>query len=319
MFLLHLFILIGSCLLLFWSGSWLIRALVRIARYLGWREFVVAFVVMAFAGSLPNLFVGINAALNKIPQLSLGDIMGGNVVDLTLAVALAVLFSGAALPASGRMLQTSAVFTAGIALLPLILLFDGRLGRGDGMVLLLAFGFYIFWLFSKKQRFKKVYNNHHQTVITKFSLFLKDLVRIVFAAGFLLLAAEGVVKSSLHLSGSLNLSIPIIGILIVGLGNALPEIYFAVLSARKGHTQAVLGNLMGSVIVPATLVLGIVAIIHPIEVASFSLFAAARIFLVVSAVLFLIVIRSNKKITLKEALTLLLIYIIFIVIEILLK
>ncbi|GAI48829.1 unnamed protein product [marine sediment metagenome] len=86
---------------------------------------------------------------------------------------------------------------------------------------------------------------------------------------FLLLAAEGIVMSASFFAESLNLSIALIGILIVGLGNALPEIYFVIASARKGQTWMILGNLMGSIIVPATLVLGIVALICPIEVPDF--------------------------------------------------
>ncbi len=103
----------------------------------------------------------------------------------------------------------------------------------------------------------------------------------------------------------------------MGLGNALPETYFAVISAKKGQTWMILGNLMGSVIVPATLVLGIVALICPIEIIDFSPFAIARFFLIISALFFLFFVRTGRKITRKEALFLLLIYIVFVATEIL--
>lgn len=316
---LYIFIFILSCLVLFWSGSWLVGALMRIARYLGWREFVVAFCLMAFAGSLPNLFVGINAAFHKIPQLSLGDVVGGNVVDLTLAVALAVLISGAVLSAHSRMVQASAIFTTAIAILPLILLIDGKLGRGDGLILLLCFGFYIFWLFSREERFKKIYQDGDDGVVKDFKIFIRDLAKTILALGFLFLAAEGLVKSSIYFIGAFNLSIPFIGILIVGLGNALPETYFAIVSARKGQNWSVLGNLMGAIIVPATLVLGVVCLISPIKIDNFSSFAIARIFLVISSLFFLFIVRTGQKISKKEALILLSLYIIFVFIEILIK
>ncbi len=314
---LYIFIFIGSCLMLFCAGSWLVSALIRMAKYLGWREFVLAFFVMAVVGSLPNLFVGINAALHKIPQLSLGDIMGGNVVDLTLAVALAVLVAGATLPAPSRMVQTSTLFTAGVAILPLILILDGKLGRGDGLVLLSAFTLYIFWLFSKKERFKKVYEDADEGIIREFKTFVKDLGKMVLALALLFLAAEGLVNSSIYFFESFNLSIPIMGILIIGLVNALPEIYFAIVSAKRGQNWMVLGNLMGSIIVPATLVLGVVCLICPIEITDFSPFAIARIFLVIAAIFFLIIVRTGQKITKKEALVLLFLYIIFVAVEIL--
>lgn len=316
---LYILIFIGSCALLFWSGSWLIRALTKMARFLGWREFVVAFFVMAFAGALPNLFVGINSALHKIPQLSFGDVVGGNVVDLTLAVALAVLIARVTIPAESRMVQASTIFTAIIAILPLLLILDGTLGRGDGLILLLIFFFYIFWLFSKEERFKKVYGDANHGIITEFKEFLKNLGIVILTLAALLIAAEGVVRSATFFAISFNLSLPIIGILIVGLGNTLPETYFAIVSAKKGQSWMVLGNLMGNVVIPATLVLGIVALIYPIKILDFSPFAIARLFLIISAIFFFLVIRTGQKITKKEALILLGIYALFIVFQLLIR
>lgn len=319
MFFFYILIFIISCLILFWASKWLVGALTRIAKFLGWREFVVAFFVMAFAGAVPNLFVGINSALRKIPQLSFGDVVGGNVVDLTIAVALAVLIAKSALPAQSRMVQASTIFTAIIAILPLILILDGTLARGDGLVLLGAFVFYIFWLFSKEERFKKIYQENDQEIVKEFRGFAKDLGKVILALILLLAAAEGIVRSAVTFAHSLNIALPIIGILIVGLGNALPETYFAISAARKGKNWMILGNLMGSVIVPATLVLGIVALICPIKIPDFSPFAIARIILIISAIFFLIVVRTGEKITKKEAFYLLGIYLLFVILEILMK
>ncbi len=332
-----LFIFIISCFVLFWSGSKLIKGLIRMARYLALREFVLAFFVMAFAGTLPNLFVGINSALHGIPQLSFGEIVGGNVIDLTLAVGLAILIGGTAIPVRSKMVQTSTIFTAVIAVLPLVLILDGNLGRGDGLILLLAFVLYIFWLFSKEERFRKVYkgnrnehghglgfidflrNRKEPKSIRHFKVFLKDLGNVIVSLALLSVASWGVVQSAQVFSNALNIGLPIVGILIVGLGNALPETYFAIISARKRQTWLILGNLMGSVIVCATLVLGIVVLISPIRNIDFSPFAIARIFLIISAVFFLIVVRTDQKITKKEAFLLIGIYILFLLAEIFLK
>ncbi len=332
-----LLIFIISCFVLFWSGSRLIKALIRMARYLALREFVLAFFVMAFAGSLPNLFVGINSALHGIPQLSFGEIVGGNLIDLTLAVGLAILIGGTAIPVRSKMVQTSTIFTAVIAILPLVLILDGSLGRGDGLILLLTFALYIFWLFSKEERFRKVYkgnkNEHGHSMgllgflrnrkepksIRNFKIFLKDLRNVVLSLVLLSASSWGVVQSAQVFSDVLNISLPIVGILIVGLGTALPETYFAILSARKRQTWLILGNLMGSVIVCATLVLGIIVLISPIQNIDFSPFAIARIFLIISAVFFFIVVRTDQKITKKEALLLIGIYILFLLTEIFFK
>lgn len=313
---LYIFIFLISCVLIYFAGEWVVSGLMKMAKFLGWREFVVAFFVMAMAGSLPNLFVGLSSAFHKIPQLSFGDIVGGNLIDLTIVVALAALIAKG-LPAKSRMVQTSAIFTIAIAILPLLLILDGTLGRGDGILLILVFAFYIFWLFSKKERFTKVYDNGKIPPVKEFRIFIKSLGKVILGIAMLLIAAEGIVRAAFFFAGSLNLPLALIGILIVGFGNALPEAYFAIVSARKGQTWMILGNLMGSVIVPATLVLGIVAIICPIEIPDFSPFAIARFFLIISAIFFLFFVRTDRKITKREAFCLLGIYIIFVLVEIL--
>lgn len=314
----YIFLFIISCVLLFWAGKILVEAVARIARFLEWREFVVAFIVVAFVASIPNLFVGITSAIHKIPQLSFGDIVGGNLIDLTVAVALAAFFTKG-LPAGSRMVQSSALFTMAVAILPLLLILDGVLGRGDGIILILTFIFYIAWLFSKKERFTKVYNGKKKPIFKQFNVFIKDLGRIILGIFFLLIAAEGMVRSALFFAESWNLSIALIGILVIAVGNAIPEIYFAVMAARKAKNWMVLGDLMGSVIVASTLVLGIVALICPIEIPDFSPFAIARFFLIIAAIFFLFFVRTDQKITKREAFFLLTIYIVFIITEILTK
>jgi len=313
----YVLIFLACCVLLYFSGEWVVGGLMRMARFLGWREFVVAFFVMAFAASLPNLFIGITSALHKIPQLSFGDVAGNNLVALTLAVALAVLISKKELPAESRTVQTTSIFTIIAALLPLLLILDGKLSRIDGILLIAFFIFYLFWLFSKRERFTKIYDTQKIPIIKEFKLFLKDLGKLILGIMLLIIAAQGIVASAQFFAKSFDITLVLIGVLITGLGSALPEIYFAVASAKRGETWMILGDLMGAVIVPATLVLGIVALIHPIEISDFSPLAIARFFLIISALFFLFFVRTDRKITKKEALFLLSIYLIFVLVEIL--
>ena len=312
----YLFIFIISFFLLFFAGSKLVKSLIGIAKFLGWREFVVAFFVMGFAVCIPNLFVDINAALHNLPMLAFGDIVGGNMVDLSLVAALAVLMGSGILPAESKMVQTSAFFTAGIAVLPLLLILDGNLSRADAIILLFVFLAYCFWLFSKEDRFKKIYDGEDQKSIKSVFGLLNNSVKIIFFLVLLLFASQGIVKSSQFLSDNLGISLATIGILIVGLGNCFPEIYFSIVSARKNQNWLILGDLMGSVIVSSTLVLGIVVLISPFEISDFSPFVIARIFTIIAALFFLVVIKTGQKITKKEGLFLLTIYIIFLLCEI---
>ena len=307
------------CLAIFYSGKLVVESLAGIARFLNWREFVVAFFVIALAGTIPNLFVGISSALHNIPELSFGDIIGGNLFDLTVVVALAVLISNG-LPAQSRVIQTTSVFMVVIAILPLLLIIDGTLSRGDGIVLILTFLFYVAWLFSKKERFTKIYEEEEKIpLIKEFKFFLKDIAKVILGLIILILAAEGIVRLAGFFAESFEVSLALVGILIVAVGNALPETYFALVLAKSGQNWMILGNLMGSIIIPSTLVLGIVALINPIEIHNFSPFAVGRIFLVIAVLFFFFSVRSDRKITKKEALFLLFLYVLFVAIQILTK
>jgi len=317
MFWLYILIFIGSFVILFFSSNFLVDALTKISKFLGWKEFVVSFFIIAFATTIPNFFVGIISALNKIPELSFGDVVGTNIADLTLVIALAALVSRMGLSVPSRTVQGSSLFTIGVAVFPLILIQDGILSRLDGILLLGAFVAYIAWLFNKKERFEKIYDGASEKLTLSF--FTKNMALLFCSILLLLISAQGIVKSAVFFSGFLHLPLSLIGILIVGLGTALPETSFTLQAARKNQDWLIVGDVMGSVIMTTTLVLGIVALICPIKIYDFSPFAIGRIFLIISAIFFLLFIRTGHKITRKEAVFLLGIYVIFVLVEILTK
>lgn len=309
-------IFILSCILLAWLSSRLIKSLVQIAKYLNWKEFVIAFFVMAFAASLPNFLVDLNAVFHGLPELAFGDIVGGNLIDLTLIMAIAIFFSKKDISTESEIVQKSAIFTSVVAVLPMILILDSRLSRIDGIILILTFIFYSWWLFLKKERFNKPHKNSAQNPITNFKSFLGNLLQVIILLVLLLLASQAVIMSAQFFSEKLGISIALVGILIISLGNCFPELYFSIISARKEENWLVLGDLMGSVIICSTLVLGVIALIVPFEIKDFAPFFIARAFLIIGLIFALIFIRSGKKITKKEGLLLLLIYLAFLIFEI---
>jgi len=314
MILSYVLLFLLSCFLLAFSSKWLVGALSKIALFLKVKEFVVGFFIMAFAASLPNLFVGIVSALNKIPQLSFGDVIGGNIVDLTLVLGLAALVSGGGLSAKSRTIQGSSLFTIFIGVFPLLLIADSRLSRSDGILLILSFFVYMVWLFSKKERFAKIYDHSREKLDWK--SFIKNLIILIASVFLLLVGAELIVRSASYFSSLLDLPLSLIGLFIVGLGNCLPEAIFSIQAAKRGHDWMILGDLMGGVVMCATLVLGVVSLISPITITNFSPFAIARIFLILSALLFLFCLRSDRKISKKEGIGLIGLYIIFLIVEI---
>lgn len=317
MIFLFILLFIISSLVLFFSSSRLIDNLMMLSRFLSWREFVASFFVMSLATSLPNFFIDINAAISGVPELAFGDIVGGNILDLTLAIALTVILGKTFLPAKSEMVQTSAIFTVAIAILPLLMIFDGNLSTVDGLLLILSFLIYTGWIFSKNGRFKKYYNRgRKEKIVIKKKEAIVAGGWILLFSGLMFVASEGIIISAQKFSEIFKIGLPAVGILIVGVANCVPETYSSIICARKKQTWSILGNLMGSVLICSTLVLGLVAIIHPIQNIDFSPFFIARMFLALAALFFLIVIRTDEKITRNEGIILLVIYIMFIICEI---
>ena len=307
----NIFIFIISIFLLLSASEWLIKSLIKIAEALKWREFVVAFFIMAFAVSIPNFFVGIFAALNNVSELSFGDVVGGNFINLTLMIGIAALISKQGLTAQSRAVQKSLIFAVTITVLPLFLIFDKTLSRIDGIILLLSFGFYAWWFFTKEERFRKVYHEDVQKL--KLKSFFYNSMTFVTTILLLFLGAWGVVRAANNIAIELNLSLVLIGGLIIGLCNALPEIIFAIQAAKKGEDWLILGAVMGSIAVASSFVLGTVALISPIKVAdNISFFVILSVFLLIALMSFLFVVRSDRKITRKEGALLISFYILFV-------
>ena len=304
-----------SFALLAFASRLMIEGLSVIARYLKWREFVLAFFTMGIGVSLPNLFLGISSVIHKIPELAFGDMVGNNVVDLTLVAGIAALL-GKGLATDSKMVQQSALLMLLIAMLPLLLASDGILSRADGIALLVAYFLSSFWLFSKRSLLTG-HLEQGESLPGEFRKFVLAGVRV--GAGFLilLLAAEGVVRSASFFADTFRIPIALMGVLGTGLGNSLPELYFSIAGARIHQYWLLLGNLMGSVMVGATLVIGIVAILQPIAIADFSPFVIARFFLVVAAIFFFFFVKTGKKVSSREALFLLALYLLFLGAEIL--
>lgn len=314
MIFLQILIFIAAVFVLARSGAWAVQALSRIARFLKWSEFAVAFILMAFVSSFPEFFIGISSLIHGVPEVSFGNIIGANVINLTLAVGLAVVFLGG-LDVERKIVKKDSLFTAISAVLPLILILDKELSRIDGVILLFGFAVYLSWLFAQKDRFSRIYNHYNGGI----KQFFRDIFAFLSSILLLFLSAEAVIWSSAILAKILGVPPVVIGILVIGTGTALPETYFVVRAAMRGSKEMILGNLMGCVVVTSLFILGLVALLSPIKIADFTPYFAARFFLLISAIFFWIIIRTGEKITKKEALFLIFIYLAFVSAEILLK
>ncbi len=302
-------ILVASCFLIIFSSRIIIDALYRFTCRLGWKEFIVAFFAASIGAVLPELFIGVRAALQGVPELALGSIIGQNIILFTLSVAICT-FILKEIVVESRTVRAGATFALFSVVLPFILLWDGVLTRGDGIILITACFFYIYWLFSKEDHFIK----KHDKVLPKCSLW-KDVLIIFLGFLFVVLSAEGIIYSAQNISQALGVPVAVFGLFVIALGVALPETFFSIALASKGHSWMILGGLLGAISLSSTLVLGIVAIIHPIEVVDFSSLRTAQFFLISGGFFLLLFVRTNNKITKREAWFLLGIYFLFLLFE----
>lgn len=308
-----------SCILIIFAGNIVVSSISFIARYLKWKEFVVAFFALSLGAVAPEFFIGIVSALNGVPELSLGNILGQNILLLSVAVAVPAFLLKGGIRVESHTVRSGSVFAVVAAALPLLLLLDGSLSVIDGAVLILAFIFFNIWLFSNQDYFRKVYETEEQQpakintrdFVIHLSLLLVGMVLIIFSA-------EGIIRASLGFAELMDISIPLIGMFIVALGTGLPETYVAARLALEGQSWMILGGLMGAVAISSTLVLGTVSIIEPIvvDITSIPQLGLARIFLLAVGILFLLFTRTNRTLSNREGVLLFVLYTVFLALSV---
>ena len=311
---LYFLLFIASCFTLSYSGTWIVKSLVKIARFLKWKSFVISSVLMGFSTSLPETFIGITSALHGESELILGVVVGSNIIALTLIVGIgAILKNGLIL--EGKIVRKSIIYAIIYSLLPFLLIVDGSISRADGTILLIAFVLYFSQLITQQKRFTEIFNNQ-KINWGNFKLFLLNL--LTFNAGLilLLLSSKGIVLSTLKIGELFNIPIILMSVFFIAIGTSLPEITFGIKSMEMKRKNMIIGNAMGSIVTNSTLVLGITSIISPITINGFGPYVTGILFVLITCLFFLVFARTDHKITRKEAILLIAIYAIFVLVEI---
>lgn len=302
-----------ACIALVISSTILVRCLIKIAMFLRLSTYVVSFIIMGIATSLPELFVGITSAIQKNPALSFGNIIGANILDLTLVIGIITLL-GRGIRVKSKETKKDALFMSMIAILPLVLFFIGKsLSRIDGIILVAVFLVYSIRMIKREKEMKMPLANH----IKRFEIFFTTLL-FVACVVVLYFSANFVVKYASLLSIQLALPSIMIGIFLISLGTTLPELTFGIRAVQLGHSEMVLGDQIGTVIFNSTFILGVVAIIFPIT-AEFAPFFVSAIFLALVAFLFITFVESGRKITINEGIAMILLYVFFVIIQLYLQ
>ncbi len=295
------------------AGGTLVGCITRMARFFKLSEFVTAFILMSFATSIPELFIGVSSAIGGVPNMSLGNIIGANFLNITLVIGI-VAFLGNGIRVESKISHQNFLLIFFLAFLPILLALDGIISRGDGIVLILAFLLYIYRLIGEKEYFTKILNgvNLDFRALGKFFVsmnrFFLGVMVLVASSALLVWAGE-------KLAVGIHMNLLSFGVIFVALGTTLPELVFGARASSLKHANMGVGNALGSIAFNSLFIIGVVSLISPIAVQSDSAFFIATAFLFSALLLFNIFIYSRSAISRKESLILISLYFFFIVIE----
>lgn len=316
----YLLLLIGFSALLIKATEILTESLQELSKITRVGKFAIASLLLAFATSVPELVVGVTAALENRPELALGTILGSNIANISLVIGGAAVIGGS-FSVAGEFLKLDvfSVFLAGV--LPLILLLDNRLSRVDGVILLLVYGIYNYGLLQNRLK-RRTGGSGEGRILRKIftSTARKRLNRwlawLFLSAAMLMFAADMIVKTGSLLAQGLGVPVFLIGLFLVAIGTSLPELSFEIGAVKKRQVGMVLGDLFGSVVANSTLILGVVSLIAPIKLKNgLNAYLLAAMAFGVIFLLFWYFVRTKRKLERWEGLLLLLAYGVFILVE----
>lgn len=241
------------------GGELFVRGLVGLALWLRVSASLIAATIAAFATSSPELSVAIRAAASGRPEISLGDALGSNVVNVALILALALCISGISTPRSSLRRDYPLAMLTPLAIGALG--FDGRLSRIDGIALLILF---FIWLSVTIIGAHRERNSAERAVSADVPWWR---IGAMMAAGLTFLIGSGhfIVLGARELAVKFGLPEFIVGATIVAVGTSMPELATTIISKLRGHEDIGLGTVLGSNIFNGLFIVGLSATICPIQ------------------------------------------------------
>jgi cation:H+ antiporter len=298
-------VLILSLVAIMLSSSKVVDYISKIANMLGISGLSAGLVILSISTSLPELMVSIYSSVTGSGGIGIGNVLGANIADVTLVLGMSILISRRKFISFKKSSFENLIrFLFVSSVIPLFILQTGRVSIMLGIILLI-----LFILFNAKVP-KKVEGS--QKVISfkekgKFFLVFKFLI----AMTIMLVASRLVVDNSVIIAESLGIPLSVIGATIVSIGTTLPELTTTIQAFRKKLYDIGLGNAIGSCITNLTLVLGMSSLLNPSEVNIVST-TTLIIFAIISTILTWYFVSTEKRLSRKEAVLLIIFYLIFI-------
>ncbi|MBI4121166.1 MAG: sodium:calcium antiporter [Parcubacteria group bacterium] len=303
----NLLFLVAALFLVIKSADYAIKYSTNFAHALRLPRYVVGFLIVAVISILPETFISINSSLQGIPEFGLGLLFGSNVADLTIVFAIIIFAAGSGIKVGSKVLENSTWYLLLLAL-PILVGFDGYYSRIEGAFLVAAGLFFYYWVYKR---------NHHESLPRAErpqQHRSRDFLYLVLSMAALLLGAHLTVDYGIAFAESIHINPVLIGMLVVGLGTTLPELLFALRAVRQKKDDLAMGDILGTVISDATIVVGIIALLYPFHFPQQIIYITAA-FMLFSALVLFDFMRSRKILTKKEGVLLLLLYIVFVVVE----
>lgn len=294
--------------LLIQSANWAVCYATRLAESLRISKYIMGFFIVAVISILPEAFIAITSAIEGVPTFGLGTLLGANITDLTLVFGLVVLSAGRNLKIESRIIKNRFLY---ISIISLTVIFglNGHYSRLEGAALLIAGLFFYFYILK---------NNIHRVKAAKEKFKIANLWLLLISMCLLLLAAHWTVALGIGLANVLQINHVLIGMFVVALGTTLPELFFSIKAARRRHDGLAVGDLLGTVIADATIVVGILALIRPFEFSPRIMYVSG-FFLLTAVVVLFYMMKTGRSLSRKEAMLLIFFYLIFVAAQLLIN
>ena len=284
-----LLLLVGLGLVVL-GADWLVNGASSIARRAGISEFVIGLTIVGFGTSCPELVVSLSGAIEGNSDISVGNVVGSNIFNVLFILGLTAMVLPVGMTDKNRRIDIP--ITLGVTILLIILGITGSMSgpgisRWEGVLMLLVFSAYLFYCFKSDSKDEFSETQQATLSITKsIALTLTGLAGLIFGGDLF-------VDSATALARQIGVSDKFIAVTILAGGTSLPELATSLVAATKGKEQLALGNILGSNVFNAMLILGLSSVITPLSFASMTI--VDIITLVLSAVLLLIWAYTGRK------------------------
>jgi len=299
LFLLSLFVMVKS-------SEYCIRYSSRISKIFHLSEFVVSFFIVSVISVFPEASISIISAIEKVPEFGLGTLLGSNVADLALVFGIVALFSTTGIKVKSEILKKDFFYLALLSL-PIILGFDGGFSRIDGLILILGGSFFFLTLSIESRMFRKKINSMPAGHLAK------NIVLLAISLAILLLGANYTVKFGTAFASDIGVPSILIGLTAVAIGTCLPELIFSIRAVKTRHDELALGDILGTVITDATILVGVMALINPFSFDKLIIYVIG-ISMFLAGILTIMFIRTGRMLTKKEGIILIFFYILFLIV-----